>query len=45
MPVPDFQALMLPVLDATGDGREHRHRDDPDEDYFEGETMSAETAP
>ena len=27
MPVPDFQALMLPVLEEVADGREHRHWD------------------
>jgi restriction system protein len=27
MPVPDFQTLMLPVLEDVSDGRERRHRD------------------
>lgn len=27
MPIPDFQTLMLPVLKATSDKKEHRMRD------------------
>jgi restriction system protein len=27
MPIPDYQSIMLPLLQLAGDGQEHRSRD------------------
>lgn len=27
MPIPDYQSIMLPLLQFAGDGKEHRSRD------------------